>query len=775
LPVIFKEHPYRWTPIGQIPHLRAATIDELQSFWDKNYVPSNATLVVAGDVKHEEVQKLAEKYFGWMPKCAKPAPLGIKEPPQTEPRSITIPEKKGPAPIVGMMYRGAPLGHKDEPALNMLMSILGGGESSRLYKDIVKDKKIAQYAVAASIPMEDDGLCGAGAVLMPWGDKQKILQVIHEHIEQIKTDGVTERELEKARNQYLRNEVTEALTVASKAMALGESETLRGGAEKVNTRLDEIRAVKLDDVKRVANAYLTKERETTAIVQPQLGGMLKSILGLSKEEDVDEGAAPIAKPEVNRVATRGGCRADAKRPDWYPEKPPVKPLMAKVPEVEHHKLTLDNGLRVVVIPNREVPFVTVKLGLLNGGWTEDKPGVANMAGPMITKGSEKHTAAEMAEELEFNAISLDGSASMDAASVDASCVTDKFELAVKLLAEVVLTPKFPDDEFEVMRQQLLLGLMVQAKTPEYVANRELERRVFGKHPYARTESGEPEDVKALTTADVKQWWSAFVRPEAATLYIAGDVQPADAFRVAKEHLSGWKNENPEPKVAMADIPAPQDTHIYIVDRPGSVQSQIRVGHVSITRKEKAYLTSRVLSQIFGGDFNSRLNKAIRVDRGLTYGARGTLGAGRFAGRLTISTYTKTPKTAEALKVILDEMDRIRAETPEDDEVDATKAYLLGSFAGDRETPQATVGDLWLIRREGLPEDYFTRFLNTIKEAKPSDVLEDAKKLFHRDKLVIVVVGEAEKVKADLEKIAPVTVIAAAETPEEGKQPPTATP
>lgn len=770
LPVLFTKHPYRWSTIGKIPHLRAATIDELQAFWDKYYVPSNATLVMVGDLEHVKAHGLAAKYFGWLPICPRPAPLGITEPAQTEPRSVTIPEKKGPAPLVGLIYRGVPMGHKDEIAADMLMSILGGGESSRVYKDIVKDQKIAQVAIAAAIALEDDGLLATGAVLMPWGDKQKVLRVMREHIERVKSEGVTDKELEKAKNQYLRNEVTQTLTIARKATMLGRYETLEGGAAKANARLEQIRAVTVDDVKRVANLYLIKERETEGIVQPKIGSVLKNLLGFGKEEDVDEGAAPVEKPEVNRVATRGGCRADLKHPDWYPDKPPVAPLTTRVPEIEHHKMTLDNGLKVVVVPNHEVPFVTLKMGVLHGAWTETQPGVASMAASMITQGSAEHTAAEMAEELEFNAISLSGGASMDVATISASCVADKADLATKLLAEVVQSPKFPQDEFEVMRQQTLLGLMVQAKTPEYVAERELRRRMFGPHPYARTSTGEPENVQALTTSDLEKWWGTFVRPQAATLYVAGDIKPAAAFTLAKAYFGGWKNETPEPKVSIPDIPKPHDTHIYVVDRPGSVQSQIRVGNVGITRRDEGYYSSRVLSQIFGGSFSSRLNKAIRVEKGLTYGARGGLRPNRFAGKFTVSTFTKTPSTAEALQVILDEIDRIRTTKPEVEEVDTARAYLVGSFAGDRETPQATVSDLWMIEHDGLPADYLNRYLDGIKKTTREDVLRDAKRFIARDKLIVVVVGEADKLKESLEKIAPVTVITAA--PEKVEEPPT---
>ena len=757
LPVIFKQHPYQWTPIGQIPHLRAATIDELQQFWDKHYVPSNATLVVVGDVSHADVQAYAKKYFGWLPKMPKPEALAIKEPPQTEPRSITIPEKKGPVPFIGVIYRGVAQEHDDALPLEMLMTIVGGGESSRLYKDLVKEKQIAQVAVAGSFSLEDDGLAGAGAAIMPWGNKQKVMDVIREHIEKVRTEPVTQRELDKVKNQLLSQEVMNALTVENKAQLLGTYEVLQGGADKANERLAKIRAVTTDDLLRVAKVYLVRERETAAIVQPELGGVLKSLFG-GKGSEVDEGAEPVPAPKDNRVAKRGGARADLKRPESFPKEPPSANLLAAVPKFPTEEFLLSNGLRVVVVPNHEIPYVTATFGILSGAWTEQKPGTAYLASEMVTKGSANHTAAELAEELEFNAISLDGGASIDVASVFAQCITDKFETAIKLMAEVVRTPTFPEKELEILRQQELLGLMIQAKTPEYAADRELRRRVFGSHPYARTAIGEPANVQALQVEDLKSWWSSFVRPNTAVLYIAGDIEPTVAKQLAEKNFGDWKVDAEMPALMSPAFPDVAPTQIYLVDRPGSVQSQIRVGARGITRKDPDYFPTVVLSQIFGGSFSSRLNKAIRVDKGLTYGARGGWSAQRFAGSFTVSTFTKNPSTADTLKVILSEIDRLEAAPPEAVEADTARSFLAGSFAGNRETPGQVVGDLWLIDYAGLPKDYLTRFLAGVKDTTVERLHQVAGKLIDKDKLVIVVVGEAAAVQADLEKIAPVTVI-----------------
>lgn len=758
---IFKQHPYRWSTIGNIPHLREATIDELQAFWDKFYVPNNATLVVVGAAKHAEVQTLAKKYFGWIPKCPDVPRIATKEPDQKEARSVTIPEEKGPLPILGVLYRTVPDNHPDQRALQILMGVLGGGESSRLYVDAVKEKKIAQVAMAGAFGMEQDGLAGAGGVLLPMvGKKKELMQTIKRHIKEITDQPITEAELNKMKNQMRRGEIEGALTVSGKASQLGQYAVLWGDAEEINRQLVEIDKVSIEDVQRVAKSYLKKERRLSVLIEPSVGGMLKSVFGGGYDEGTAEEktTAQTTQGGENRVAKRTGPKAAAIRPKESPEKPPVAKLLEDYPETPSSEKTLPSGLKVVVVSNREVPMVWARLGFKSGAWTEDKPGTAVTTMGMLTKGTKTRTAKQLAETLESNAIELNGSAGMDTAMVSASAMLPQLDLAMELLLDVIQNPVFPQDEFDILQQQRKMGLMVQVKTPEYLANRELRQQMFGKHPYARTEDGELEDLDKIKTDDLKTWWAKHLRPDNAVMYIAGDIEADKAFALVEKHLAGWKVEGKFEPRSLPPVPQKEKTHVYIVDRPGSVQSQIRVGHLGITRADKDYFASRVLGQIFGGSFNSRLNKAIRVEKGLTYGAGGGFNPARFAGTFGASTFTKTPSTADAVRTILGEIDKIRSEPVTSEELSDTKTYITGSFPGDRETPMAVVGDLWMIETQDLPKDYLRQYLAAVKDATADNLTAVAKRLMDPDHLIIVVVGEAEKIKADLEKIASVTVV-----------------
>jgi predicted Zn-dependent peptidase len=310
-----------------------------------------------------------------------------------------------------------------------------------------------------------------------------------------------------------------------------------------------------------------------------------------------------------------------------------------------------------------------------------------MAMQMLTKGTVNYTEQQLAEELETYAISLSGSGSMDTSMVRMSTLTDNLDRGMNLLGEVVLRPKFAADELEKLRKQVLTGLAVSSASPEYAVEKEFRNRLYGSHPYSRTAVGEIEDVNALVVDDVKSWWTQYARPDMAVLIFAGDLEKERAISLARKTFSGWKAGGDKPERKLPQLAQPEQTRIYLVDRPGSIQSQIRAGHLGIVRKDEGYFVSRVVSSYFGWAFNSRLNESIRVAKGLTYGVWGGYNAGRFAGTFQVGTFSKTESTAETVKAVVEEIERLKSEPPSDREIGESQSYMLGSFIKDRETPQ----------------------------------------------------------------------------------------
>ena len=757
---MFKKHPYRWLPIGKIPHLRSASIEDLEAFWAKFYVPNNATLVIVGAVKHEEAQALAQKYFGWIGKCPLPPRVTVREPQQTEPRELRVKERKGPFHVAGVLVHTVPAGHDDAVPLSVMSSILAGGRSSRLYVELIKKDRKAAQLIPLSFSLEQEGVAGIAAVALPFAKPADIMKIVESHIDRMMNEPISARELQKIKNQMLRGEIAGTMTVMGKARRLGSAATIFGDPERVNQTLDRIRAVTVEDVQRVAKKYFAPELRTKLWIEPETNPMMAMMGGQKKSEpDPEETEVPSPTPSAeNRVAKRTGPKGAMKRPEGFPEKPPLRPLLKSLPEFPNVETTLSNGLRVVAVENHELPFVSVFVGLPYGSWSEAKPGVASMAAAMLTRGTAKQDAAALAETLEFNAISVGGSADRDTAGVSGSCLTEQTPRMMELFAEVITSANFPDAELQILRQQAVQGLQTSEKNPAVAASREINSRLYGDHPYGRRVSGEIDDIQAISRDDLEGWWKQVARPKDAILYVAGDVNPQEFFKLAEKTLGGWKATGDAPKMDFPAFPKQGKTKIILVDKPGASQSEIRAGHRAHTRSHPDWHSSLIAVSILGGGFNSRLNEALRQKKGLTYGASGSFSGSKFGGAFSASTSTKTERTAEAVQTMLDTLEEMRSGPPTAKEMDTTRSFMVGRFAGRWETPQTILGDLWFMDSMGLKRDYFQRAIAAYNKTTAEEVQRIVKEQIDPANMTIVVAGDASRIKADLEKIAPVEVV-----------------
>jgi zinc protease len=755
LPELFPDHPYRWSTIGSIPDLRAASVPELRAFWTKYYVPNNATLVVVGAVTHAEVQQLARRNFGWIPRAEDPERV---TPPEIKPfskKEVLINEQNAPAPLAALIFRGVPLNHPDSTAIQLATSILGGGESSRIYRRLIAEDESAVMAMAADMSLEQDGMIAAAAVLSPLGgNPDKVLQAIQEEIVRLQNNPVDEAELEKARNQLLKSLIVANLTVESKAASLGRAAVLEGDLSRVNARVERIRSVTPADIQRVAKDYMNADHAISGKVKGNIVGSLGSLMGFGGGKGDKEDAPITGIPETDPPPPG---RPGVVRPNDRLATSPVAGPLNYQADKGYEELTLDNGLKIIVVENREVPFVSVQLGLDAGAWTETKPGTAEVALSMLTKGTQNKTEKELATELETYAISLTGSADMDSSNVSLGVLPEHIDRGMQLLSEVVLTNTMPATEFKKLKKQLSTGLAVSEKTPVEIANREFLSRLYGEHPYGRTTTGTVSDMKSLDVEDVRAWWTRFARPDMSTLIFAGDIDLAEAGSLAKKYFIHWQSKGEPPAIELPLLPERSPTHIYLVDND-SVQSEIRVGHRAMTRDDADYAASRVVSGYFGGAFSSRLNETIRVQKGLTYGANGGFSAQKRAGQFSIRTFSKTDTTVEAVKAIMDEVQRLKSDAPNTKELENTISYFIGSYPATRETSQQVANELWTQRVLGLPDNYSEQLLATVARTSREVCAKIAEKHVHPEELIIVVVGPAKTLKAGLEEIAPVTVV-----------------
>jgi zinc protease len=747
---LFGGRAYAWSPIGNIAHLRASSVQDLRDFWQRYYVPNNATLVIVGAIEHDAAQKLAAKYFDWMPKEADPPRVPVPPPGHFNARKITLKDDSAPAPGVGAIWRAVPANHDDYIPLLLLGTILGGGDSSRLYRELVADKQLAVVALSTAFSLEYDGLFAAAAIMTPFSkNNSAILDVIKAQVERLGKEPVTERELLKAKNAMLYGLAQQELSAATRAALVGNAAVLQGDTARAFTQLDRVRKVTAADLQRVAQKYLTPDGMVTGVIEQNLLGSL-----LGKKKSAEEESPITAKPETGPPPK---VKAGLNRPTDFPDHPPVAAFV-KSATPKHERFTLPNGLKVIVVPRPGVALASAELGLLTGAWSEFKPGAASMAANMITKGTAKHNAKELAEELDTYAINMGGNASLDAATISASCLHEHLPRAMTLLAEVARTPTFPADELEKLRKQVVTNLAISAKEPAAIAEREMRKQLFGTHPYSRLPTGEKGDVEALKVDDLSGWWTANCQPGQSVLLVSGNVTTDEVRKLAESAFGDWKGTTNHAAAQLPEPPEAKTTRIVLVDQPGAIQSQIRIAQRSMPRNHPDYAVSRVVSDYFGGSFSSRLNEVIRVQKGLTYGASGGFQPDKFAGRFVASTFSKTESTAAAVSAALAEIERVRTEGPSDRELSDTKANFIGKVALQRETPQQVAGELWRAELYGLPSDTVDRNVARATATKAEECLSFAREWIDPAKLVIVVVGSAEKLKAELEKIAPVTVV-----------------
>jgi zinc protease len=418
--------------------------------------------------------------------------------------------------------------------------------------------------------------------------------------------------------------------------------------------------------------------------------------------------------------------------------------------------TLPNGLRVFVITDHSEPAVAAQLVILSAGSIRDPnglPGVAEMTANMLTQGTGKRSAQQIAEAIDFVGGSLTASAGKDSTTVGLSVVKKDLQTGFDLMSDVVLHPAFQPEELERQRQQLLSGLTVQYSNPEFLASVAFSRVIYGSSPYGWPGEGTPDTVAKLTPDELAKFHSVNYAPNQSLLALAGDITPEEAFAVAAKYFGAW----PKLDVASFAPPAPEAAagmHIWLIDKPDAVQTQIRVGKLGIRRGDPDYIPVTVMNRIFGGGYNSRLNTEVRVKKGLTYGANSSFAPHRFAGAFAVDTYTRTPATVEATKLVVDLITQMSTGDVTPQEMDFARDYLAGVYPIQSETAEQVAGRVLTVAAYDLPADYNTTYPDEIRAVTSAQVQDMARRYLTTKDLDLVLAGNVSAFRDDLKKAFP---------------------
>ena len=416
-------------------------------------------------------------------------------------------------------------------------------------------------------------------------------------------------------------------------------------------------------------------------------------------------------------------------------------------EINPARFVMPNGLTVLVLEQHALPIVQFHV-VLKVGSAQDPPakaGLANIVATLLDEGTTTRTAKQIAEQIDFVGGNLRSSATADFTTVSVRMLQKDRELGIELLADVLLRPSFPEEEFARVRSQLLGEIQGEDENPGLVAAKAFDSLVFGRHPYAWPVNGTHESLSNITRRDAHDLFSRHYLPNQAILVIVGDINAHEARALVLKYFGNWQQRKLSARAHPRPRPLSQPL-TKLIDRE-LTQSTILLGHVGISRTNPDYYAVSVMNYILGaGGFSSRLMDSIRDRQGLAYGVYSSFDANLMPGSFVVSLQTRSDTTNQAITAVLAEINAIRDEEVSDEELDDAKAYLVGSFPLRLDSVSKLAQVLGLVELYGLGLEYFTDYPTLINEVTKADVLRVAKQYLHPERYVLVVVGDQAKAK-----------------------------
>ena len=430
---------------------------------------------------------------------------------------------------------------------------------------------------------------------------------------------------------------------------------------------------------------------------------------------------------------------------------PLPPRPITIPSAS--EATLGNGLKVVIVEDNRLPLISYRLAFRSGDAHDPAgiPGLTDLLTGLLIEGTEARTSKEIADEVGRMGATLTAGANSDYTTVAASSLTTFNDTILDLIADITLNPSFPPNEVDLMKENTKESLRQQRAQPSFLASEMVSRIVFGEHPYSLI-SPTLESLEATTRERLVEFHRSKFIPNNAVFVVTGDVRSGPLLKRIEALFGGWTKGEPPTD----DFPAPPMRHsrsAYLVDRPGSAQSNIVIANSGITRTSSDYFPMLLMHTVLGANASSRLFMNLREEKGYTYGAYSSLDARRLAGSFRTSAEVRTPVTGDSLKEFFNELERIRTEPVSEKEIRDAKSYLSGVFPIRLETQEGLIDQLVQIKMYGLPADYLQTYRERLQEVTIEEIQRVAIQYVRPDEVAIVIVGDGSEV---IEQLKPYT-------------------
>jgi zinc protease len=720
-------HPYSWSVIGSMQDLDRATLEDLRQFFFEFYHPGNATLTLVGGFDPAEVRAWIEQYFGVL--AAGPPLARVRVPAVVPVERREVQRDAVEFPRVYWAWPTVAETHPDAPALDLLARLLADGDASRLVQSLVIHAQVAVDASARSDARELGGLFQITATAAPDQTIAQIEALLAEQVQRCQTQAPAAEELARVQAKYRTSLLTGLASPLQRNLVIALGLAQHRDPHYYRTMFERYALVTPQEIQRVAQQYLTSQK-CVLVVEPTGEGEAESpaVLGGPLAD-----AAPPPRQTPRAVAPAG---------DWT-----VLPAASErrgfvTPAFSRH--TLSNGLTVWVCPWRTLPLVSARL-LVATGSADDPPGRAGLAqltAELWRQGTAELNSTQFAEALDALGTSLDVSAMTDTTvlsfTVEARSLDPVWDLVGPLLAQ----PRLDDVDFRRERQLQVSQLRSGPDDVSWIADRVFPTLSFGAaHPYASPQLGYITTVEALARDQVQTFYRERFSPSNSVLILVGDVVPDQLLARLETQLAAWKRTAVQAAPAPVPQPAVGET-VFVVDKPGAVQSVLVVGRTWHDRRHDSYFATRIGNRVLGGDFLSRINQNLRERNGFTYGARSGFEYLRTLGHWTVQTSVRAEVTGAALREIFAELTAVADQRPlTEDEVRTGREAESNGFPETFETPARIAGALAQLAIYQLPDDYFDHFVDHLMSTDAAAVTQALSQLVDRATLRTLVVGD----------------------------------
>jgi len=740
-----KGHPYSWPTIGYMDDLNRVNVNDLKAFFLKWYGPNNATLTIGGDINIAQTLALINKYFGEIP-AGPQVPELAKTPVTLDGDRYISFEDNVNLPLVYLSFPTAYARHEDEAPLDLLSSILGGGKTSLLYKNLIKNQLAVQ--ASASHPCSELA-CTFTLLALPHPASGKSLsdieQVIRQTITEFESRGVTDDDLLKAKSKMEASFIFGLQSVQGKVSQLAANQVFTGDANYIEKDIARYNNVTKIDVMRVFNKYIKNKPAVIASVVP---------MGQSSNVAAANNFSPDITSLEGKSQTSANDLTLRNTPLTFDRKiQPTAGANKAVDVPKYWQQDFSNGISMLGTKNSETPTTSILLRIPNGHYAEKskQAGISSITASLMNEASKNFTTEQMSKELEKLGSSISLSAGNSHTNVYVSSLTKNIDQTITLLNEKLFSPAFSDAAFQRVRANQIEGLLNDQKNAGSLARNAFRALMFQGTVAALPVQGTVATLKSLKLTDIKAYYKRNYKPKRAQLIVVSDLEQSI---IAKkfDSLNNWSGHV---GINELELLAPSYTKnaIYLINKDNAAQSAIRIGQRSIKQDISGeFFELGLMNFALGGNFNSRINMNLREDKGYTYGAGSTFYGNKFGGAMVVSASVRADATIASLKEFKMELANYRADGITDDELAFMRNAINQQDALKYETPSAKLGFLAQILEHNLTPEFVKRRSDIVENITKKRINELAKQYLNIEDMTIVIVGDAKTLKPQLQEL-----------------------